>query len=223
MIMVRIAGVANRARLAPSCRRAPSSLRSVAAPPAIGRWRGQCSAARPTDTELIRAAAEAWQQRDHSGAPAPPLRFPVGAPVKFRIGESEWASGKVVAHFHKEKNFPENVRVPYQVLLDVALKGDLNAVWAPADDDACIRSALRFELGAAVECCIGGEEWARGKVVAHFHREPTWEPNQFAPYQVRLDELAGAEESALRLMSSGELIWAPLDADECIRVPEFEG
>ena len=143
-------------------------------------------------------------------------------------GEGVWARGSVVNLFHREASFPDGVFVPYQVLLADQSKhqGKLNAVWSPADTDDCIRSGLRFKVGEAVECCIGTAddgtpEWARGVVVAHFHVEPSWPEGQWAPYQVRIDGVqvpdGKPDESALKLMSSGELIWAPVDEDACIR------
>ena len=172
-----------------------------------------------TDEQKILAAAENWQ-RTVGTRLEPELRFPVGAPVECRIGESEWAGGTVAKHKHREPKWPEGACVPYQVLLDPAYHSEKqNAVWAPADIDECIRAGLRFRLGDSVECCIGDDVWARGTVVAHFYREPTWPENQFAPYQVRLDEADGTveDQSALGVMSSGSLIWAPHDTSECIR------
>ena len=43
---------------------------------------------------------------------------------------------------------------------------------------------LRFGLGATVECRMGTEDWARGKVVGHHYRESDWPEGQKAPYQV---------------------------------------
>ena len=126
----------------------------------------------------------------------------------------------MVKHRHREPSWPEGACVPYQVLLDPAHhNGKRNAVWAPADVDECIRAALRFGLGAAVECCIGDDEWARGTVVAHFYREPAWPDGQYAPYQVRLDKDGGTveDQGALGVTSSGSLIWAPHDTNDCIR------
>ena len=105
----------------------------------------------------------------------------------------------------------------------------MRAVWAPADIDECIRAALRFQVGEAVECCLGQDVWAAGKVVAHFYREPTWREGKYAPYQVQLDEVelfpesVDALHSSVRLAASGgQLIWAPTDTDECIRAPSAD-
>ena len=125
-------------------------------------------------------------------------------------------------------------------------------IWAPADTDDCIRAALRFDVGAAVHCCVGDSRWVptlrpphsyriphyaypphfegtrctnarvhraccrwvRGTVVAHYHREPDWPAQLLAPYRVRLDgKVEGHEDKEV-------YIWAPLDADECIRADE---
>ena len=53
------------------------------------------------------------------------------------------------------------------------VRGGQNAVWAPADIDECIRAALRFGVGDAVECCVHPELglWVGGKVVERFFRE----------------------------------------------------
>ena len=53
------------------------------------------------------------------------------------------------------------------------MRGGQNAVWAPADIDECIRAALRFGVGDAVECCVHPELglWVGGKVVERFFRE----------------------------------------------------
>lgn len=175
--------------------------------------------------DQIRDASEAWQAQLASSPEEPPLRFPVGAPVECLVAEDTWASGKVVAQYYREDGFPDGAKVPYQVLVDDEFsKGKLNAVWAPADDDVCIRSALRFQLGDVVECLLGKDEgdcevWARGMVVAHFHSEPSWAKEQWAPYQVQLERIEGAADSALLSASSGQLIWAPLDVDACIRAP----
>ena len=71
--------------------------------------------------------------------------------------------------------------------------------WPPPPDDV----TLRFELGARVECKVGKKEWAPGAVTMHWFRQGDWPPGMFAPYQVQLDD--------------GRLIFAPDDANKCIR------
>ena len=66
---------------------------------------------------------------------------------------------------------------------------------------------LRFAIGQSVECRMGPDEWARGKVIGQYYREDDWPQGQKAPYQVLLsgDSLGG------------RTVWAPSDTDECIR------
>jgi len=66
----------------------------------------------------------------------------------------------------------------------------------------------RFPIGATVECCLG-DQWAEGTVVGHHYREPSWEADGCAPYQVQLSGTIDGEENPL--------IYAPNDTDECIR------
>ena len=77
------------------------------------------------------------------------LRFEVGRTVECRMGLEEWARGQVVGHFYREEDWPEGQKAPYQVLLE---GDDMTArtVWAPADNDECIRAAVRFPTGAQV-------------------------------------------------------------------------
>jgi len=63
--------------------------------------------------------------------------------------------------------------------------------------------SLRFAIGAAVKCNVGGGTWARGKVVALMYREDHMPPGMVAPYQVKLDD--------------GSDIYAPADEDDFIR------
>ncbi len=62
----------------------------------------------------------------------------------------------------------------------------------------------RFKVGARVECLVEAKLLA-GTVVRHHYRESDWEPDVFAPYQVKLDDL------------SIGLIYARWDEDGCIR------
>ena len=78
---------------------------------------------------------------------------------------------------------------------------------SPAAADSAAASAPRapprFPLGATVECRLGPEKWALGRIVGLHYREPSWPADRRAPYQVRLEE--------------GPLIYAPEDVDECVR------
>ena len=65
----------------------------------------------------------------------------------------------------------------------------------------------RFSVGDRVECCIAvdPEGWAPGTVISHWFRFPEWPISHYAPYQIKLDD-------------SEELIFAPEDHDNCIRL-----
>ena len=65
----------------------------------------------------------------------------------------------------------------------------------------------RFSVGDRVECYIarGPDGWAPGTVVSHWFRAPGWPPGKYAPYQIKLDD-------------SENLIFAPKDRDNCIRL-----
>jgi G3E family GTPase len=68
------------------------------------------------------------------------------------------------------------------------------------------RKELRFAIGDEVECDVGPNSvvWAKGVVVAQLIRDDGLAPGTLAPYQVRLDD-------------GGDLVWAPIDDDKCIR------
>jgi len=69
------------------------------------------------------------------------------------------------------------------------------------------RPALRFDVGARVECRVGPHPvkgWAQGRVIKLHYSEPSWPPNMVAPYQVALHD--------------GRLIFAPQDIDQVIRL-----
>lgn len=145
------------------------------------------------------------------------LRYEIGRAVECRLGPDEWGRGTVVGHFYREDDWPEGQKAPYQVLLE---GDDLTArtVWAPADNDECIRGTVRFALGAAVQCCVGNGQWVRGEVVAHYYREDNWPAQLLAPYRVRLEVDPSANDAAAHEV----FIWAPLDSDECIRAADME-
>ena len=70
-----------------------------------------------------------------------------------------------------------------------------------------IRATLpvpRFKVGARVECKFKAK-FLEGTVVRHHYREYDWEPDVFAPYQVKLDG------------ENPVLIYARWDEDGCIR------
>ena len=141
------------------------------------------------------------------------LRFEIGQTVECRMGTEEWARGKVVGLYYREDDWPEGQKAPYQVLLEGdGLVG--RTIWAPSDSDECIRATVRFDVGAAVQCCVGEDRWVSGTVVAHYYREPDWPIQLLAPYRVLLDgRVEGHPDKEVYL-------WAPLDADDCIKALE---
>lgn len=140
------------------------------------------------------------------------LRFGVGQTVECRMGADDWGRGTIIGLLYREADWPQGQVAPYQVLLE----GDnltARTIWAPADNDECIRSAVRFAVGSAVECRVGVDQntWVRGTVVAHYYREANWPATLLAPYRVLLDGATTAEGS------DEVYLWAPVDAEECIR------
>ena len=143
--------------------------------------------------ERIRATRVAYKK----GADVP-LRFGVGDRVDCSV-DDEWIPGMVIKCWYREDDFENGHAVPYQVRLD---DGDL--VFAPIDDGYCIRRSstaempLRFEEGDRVECRIDGG-WVPGTVLRTRYREDDF----FRPYQIEVD--------------TGDVVYAPMDDDSCIR------
>jgi hypothetical protein len=143
--------------------------------------------------DRIRATGVAYKR----GADVP-LRFNVGDRVDCSV-DDEWIPGTVVKCRYREDDFENGHAVPYQVRLD---DGDL--VFAPIDDEHCIRRSstpempLRFRGGDRVECRMDGG-WVPGTVL----RARYWEDGFFRPYQIRVD--------------AGDVVYAPMDDDSCVR------
>ena len=175
----------------------------------------------------------------HSLGKAPALRFPLGTPVKCFVGEDDWVSGSIVAHNFREPSWPDpQPTAPYQVLLDEKHQaGERNAIWAPADVDAIIRTNFRFDLGDGVEVRVAQDEWVSATVVGHLYQETGdhWPENQYAPYQVSVEGgnalLPGAIDAKalgtfgpqreVKVDDAGKkvptLIWLPHDSNDYIR------
>ena len=143
---------------------------------------------------------------------APPLRFPMGTPVRCFVSEDTWVTGKIVAHNYREEGWPALQMAPYQILLDDEhVRGSSNAIWAPADIDDIIQHNFRFKLTDAIECRVQEDEWARCTVVGILYREPSWPMGQYAPYQVRVDgPLPGALATSKAHELTDKLIWLPV-------------
>ena len=119
-------------------------------------------------------------------------RFEIGTRVSCRMPR-RWQRGLVVAHHYEE---PEGIFNPYQIEL-----GDGTLIYAPWDDDECIRKVnaeLRFDIGTKVQCWYE-EKWQKGRVVQHDYEEPH---GVLHPYQIELHD--------------DVLIYAPRDDDEYI-------
>ena len=138
------------------------------------------------------------------------LRFDVGERVECHVGDDNWETGEVVKLWYREDDsFEDAYFVPYQVLLDDT--GDL--IFAPTDEDSCIRKTnkqkppLRFEVGDTVECTVDGG-WVAGIVASTHYREKDFKrTDRTVPYQVKLTDAAYA----------GDYVYAPLDNDLYIR------
>ena len=61
---------------------------------------------------------------------------------------------------------------------------------------------LRFAKGQIVECRMGVDEWARGKVVDLLYREDDWPEWQVAPYQVLLEHKKDANFDHFKKLSN---------------------
>ena len=69
---------------------------------------------------------------------------------------------------------------------------------------------LRFKVGDRVKCnysVANKAKWCPGTVVELWYRESDWEPEDFVPYSIKLD--------------NGEMIFAPDDTDQYIRPESF--
>lgn len=85
------------------------------------------------------------------------------------------------------------------------LRARFQACVSTPEKEAEMRNALRFAIGAKVECKVK-DGWAPGTVVAHMYRDEYLPPGFIAPYQVKLDD--------------GPYIYAPEDTEIVIRAPQ---
>jgi hypothetical protein len=65
---------------------------------------------------------------------------------------------------------------------------------------------LRFEVGTAVQCRVGPEEWFPGIITQKWYRENTWPQGAWAPYKIRLTD--------------GRDIFAPADLPQIIKAAD---
>jgi hypothetical protein len=73
---------------------------------------------------------------DKSNCVRIPLRFDIGDVVECNLGGSDgWQKGTIIAQTYRDASWPADKEVPYQV--ELLESGD--RIWAPADDDSCIR------------------------------------------------------------------------------------
>jgi len=67
------------------------------------------------------------------------LRFSVDDRVECNVG-GKWAAGTIVSHLYRDKKMQPGFVAPYQIRLDVG-----RVIWAPKDDDRCIRILVEAE------------------------------------------------------------------------------
>lgn len=124
------------------------------------------------------------------------FRFCYGAEVICLTEDSIWKAGEVIGHDFLDST---GEKWAYEVKLQQGA-----VVYAPADEDACIRQRfryafnpvyddnniqktlkVRFDIGTPVTCCIDilADKWARGTVVEHDFEVA---PGVTHPYRVML-------------------------------------
>jgi len=137
-------------------------------------------------------ARRIFRGRHNDGWRKPP-RFELGAEVYCNY-LGLWTRGFVVRHHYR---LTDGTSAVYQVRLE----GCGRLIYAPVDDDTCIHRVPRMAVGTFVECNLGEDNWAPGRVVSHSYEEPGHE--QPYPYQMEL--------------LNGDLIYAPADDASFIR------
>ena len=141
--------------------------------------------------------ASAVEPAEANAPRAGKYRFAVGDSVLCLISDDEtrcpWKSGTVIALDYKESNWAAGKTVPYQVELD-----DGELVFAPFDNDTCIRAPTRFAVGDIVECNstrvfpspTDGKRrkmWTRGRVSYVHVTLQKGELVRCFPYEVEVD------------------------------------
>ena len=63
---------------------------------------------------------------------------------------------------------------------------------------------LRFKVGEKVMAMVDENGWGECEVVAHMYHDENMQPGMVAPYQ-------------LKVVKTGDLIWAPVDDERCVR------
>ena len=104
------------------------------------------------DADFARGERNAvWSPADVDECIRAALRFRIGDRVECRLNQDTWARGHVVAHFYRESKWPLTRYAPYQIQLDTIagaggdptlLMSSGALIYAPEDDDACIRKAV---------------------------------------------------------------------------------
>jgi hypothetical protein len=70
---------------------------------------------------------------------------------------------------------------PPHDILQAWMNGE-DAEWPTAQDDE--PAELRFDVGTAVQCRVGPEEWSNGTISKLWYRESQWPDGAFAPHHV---------------------------------------
>ena len=163
------------------------------------------------DGQLVHVLADDDEAIKRSSIPPLVATFKRGTRVECKMGNSdEWIPATVIicneSNIVVDNNIPYHVP-PYAIRLD---DGEMKEFWGPKD---CIRLSnipapkerkilLRFKLGDRVEC-LTGEGWMSGTIIRTHYNDVSNEMDYKVPYQIQLD--------------TGNLIFAPLDMDTCIR------
>ena len=92
------------------------------------------------------------------------LRFSISDRVECNI-EGSWSAGTVTGLMYRDDKMPPGMVAPYQVQLDV----DGRLIWAPMDDDRCIRVLFEEETEEDEEDRTAEADEVEGKCDDHSH------------------------------------------------------